>query len=119
MTPELSPEQVARSNAIWGELIERCRSGLLPFVKIDPANPQLIASLWDATPSDNEVEDTMRGVMYAELLLHRAKNWCGGGDPVRAIADICMAIARKGNPGAIESGFFVRLACCAMAGSLN
>jgi hypothetical protein len=57
---EMSPEQAERSQEIWNKFVEQCRSGPLPFVKSDPANPQVIASLWDATASDNEVEDAMR-----------------------------------------------------------
>ena len=116
---EMSPEQAERSNVIWAELIEQCRDGPLPFVKRDPANPQVIASLWDATGSDNEVEDTMRGVMFAQLLLHRAKNWRGAGDPFQAVSDVMMAIAQKGDPGAVEWGFFSRIAMLALAASLN
>ena len=55
---EMSPAQTERCQSLWNELVEQCRSGPLPFVKPDPVNPQGIASLWDATASDNEAEDT-------------------------------------------------------------
>jgi hypothetical protein len=116
---ELSPEIEARSQSLWNELVEQCRNGPLPFAKPDPNDPKIIESLWHVRSSGNEAEDVMRGCMYGELLLHRAKNWRGGGDPAQAIAEICLAIVKQGNPSFVEFGFFVRLACCAMAGSLN
>jgi hypothetical protein len=75
--------------------------------------------LFRSSSSGNEAEDIMRGVMYGELLLHRAKNWRGGGDPAQAIAEICLAIVKQGNPSFVEFGFFNRLAMLAMAASLN
>jgi hypothetical protein len=115
---EMSPEQAERSNAIWAELVSRI-DGPLPFVRVDPNDPQVIESLWHVSASGNEAEDAMRGVMYAQLLLHRAKNWRGGGDPAQAIAEICMAIAKKGNPSAVEFGFFCRASQLALAAALN
>jgi hypothetical protein len=114
MTPE---EQ--HSRAVWDQLVEQCRNGPLPFVKADPENPQNITNLWDVIDTGDELEDATRGLFYADLLIFRAKNWTGGGDPFQAIADICMEIAKKGNPGRVEWGFFSRLAMLAMAASLN
>jgi hypothetical protein len=56
MTPEMLPEQVERSQAIWRELTARI-GGPLPFVQVDPNNPQVITSLWDVTASGDEFED--------------------------------------------------------------
>jgi hypothetical protein len=118
MTPEMSPEQAHRSREIWRELTTRI-DGPLPFVRVDPNNPQVITSLWDVTASGDEFEDAARGCMFAELLIWRAKNWRGAGDPFQVISDVMMAIAKKGDPGAIERGFFSRIAMLALAASLN
>jgi hypothetical protein len=32
---EMSPEIDARNQVIWAKLVEQCRSGPLPFVKVD------------------------------------------------------------------------------------
>jgi hypothetical protein len=59
---EMSPEQGERSKAIWDEFVSRI-NGPLPFVRVDPNNPQTITSLWDATTSGNQLEDAQRGVI--------------------------------------------------------
>jgi hypothetical protein len=103
--PETSPAQEQRSRAIWDELVEQCRNGPLPFVRTDPNNPQAIISSWDVADSGNESEDLARGCFYAELLVHRAKNWRDRGnlsiDPFQIISAVLEAIAMKGNVGAI------------------
>jgi hypothetical protein len=119
VTPEISPEQEQRSRVIWNELVEQCRAGPLPFVRPDSENPENIAVLWDVTDTGDELEDATRGLFYADLLIYRAKHWRGAGDPFQAIAEICMEIVKKGNPGRVEWGFFSRLAMLAMAASLN
>jgi hypothetical protein len=73
VTLETSPEQEQRGRAIWDRLVEQCRNGPLPFVKVDPKNPPAIISLWDVADSGNESDDLARGCFYAELLVHRAK----------------------------------------------
>jgi hypothetical protein len=115
----LAQEFQARSEIIWDELREQCQKdgGKLPFVGIDPSDPSNIT--WNATSSGDELEDATRGMFCAEALIFRAKNWRGAGDPFQAIAEICMAIASKESPGAVEFGFFSRLAMLAMAASLN
>jgi hypothetical protein len=61
----MSPEQAERSREIWCELTARI-DGPLPFVRVDPNNPQVITSLWDVTSSGDQFEDAERGLMYAE-----------------------------------------------------
>jgi hypothetical protein len=119
MIPGMTSEQERRCQAIWTELVSQCASGPLPFVHPNPDNPQAIESLWSVTATGDDFEDAQRGLTYADLLIHRAKNWRGAGDPFQAIAEICMATVKKGNPGAIENGFFSRLAILALAASLN
>jgi hypothetical protein len=73
--------------------------------------------------SGNESDDLARGCFYAELLVHRAKNWRDHGglsiDPFQIISAVLEAIAMKGNVGAIERGFLGRIAILALAASLN
>lgn len=122
MTPDMLPEQVERSQAIWRELTARI-DGQLPFVQIDRNDPQVITSLWDVTASGHESDDLARGCFYAELLVRRAKNWRDRGnlsiDPFQIISAVLEAIATKGNVGAIERGFLGRIAILALAASLN
>jgi hypothetical protein len=123
MSPQISPEQELRNRAVWDRLVEQCRNGPLPFVKADPENPKVVGSLWNVTASGDLFEDNMRGLMYCDLLLHRVKSWRNHGslqiDPFLAVSEVLMAIAKKGDPGAIENGFFSRLAMLALSGSLN
>ena len=104
------PEQAERSQEIWRELVEQCLSGPLPFVRIDPTNPGTISKFWDVADSGNEFDDLARGCFYAELLVHRAKNWRDRGnlsiDPFQIISAVLEAIVMKGNVGAIERAFF-------------
>jgi hypothetical protein len=121
-TLETSPEQEQRSRAIWDRLVEQCRNGPLPFVRTDPNNPQAIISFWDVADSGNEFDDLARGCFYAELLVHRAKNWRGGNlsiDPYQIISAVLEAIAVEGKVGAIERAFLGRIAILALAASLN
>jgi hypothetical protein len=71
MAPEMSPEQVARSEAIWAELVEGCRKGPLPFIKVD--NSGQVVCLWDPPSTNNAVDDFVRGIFFCELLVWRAK----------------------------------------------
>jgi hypothetical protein len=129
MIPAISSEQAeqerlaqefrARGKIIWDELREQCQKdgGKLPFLGIDPSDPSNIT--WNATSSGDELEDARRGMFCADALVFRAKNWRGAGDPFQAVSDVMMAIAKKGEPGAVEWGFFSRIAMLALAASLN
>ena len=68
-------------------------------------------------------DDLARGCFFAELLVHRAKNWRDRGnltlDPFRIISAVLEAIVMKGNVGAIERAFLGRIAILALAASLN
>jgi hypothetical protein len=103
--------------------VSQYASGPLPFLRVDLNNPQIIESLWNVTESGDAFDDNMRGAMYCDLLVHRMKNWRHQSkskiDPFPAISDVMMAIARKGNPGPIENGFFSRAAMLMLAASLN
>ena len=39
VTPETSPGQEQRGRAVWDQLIEQCRRGPLPFVRIARSAP--------------------------------------------------------------------------------
>jgi hypothetical protein len=123
MTAEMSLEQAERSQALWEQLVEQCRNGPLPFVRPHPENPEVVGSLWNVTASGDLFEDNMRGLMYCDLLLHRIKNWRNHGsiqiDPFLGVSEVLMAIAKKGDPGAIENGFLSRLSMLALNASLN
>jgi hypothetical protein len=118
----ITAEQEQHSKAIWDELVSRIDERL-PFVTTSPDNPEVISSLWDVVDSGNESDDLARGCFYAELLVHRAKNWRDHGglsiDPFQIISAVLEAIAMKGNVGAIERGFLGRIAILALAASLN
>jgi hypothetical protein len=123
MSPQISPETDARNRAIWDKLVEQYRSGPLPFVRIDPTNPGTIIEFWDVADSGNESDDLARGCFYAELLVHRAKNWRDRGnlsiDPYQIISAVLEAIALHGKVGVIERAFLGRIAILALAASLN
>lgn len=123
MIAEVLPEQAERSQEIWRELVEQYLSGPLPFIRNDPTNPGTIIEFWDVADSGNEFDDLARGCFFAELLVHRAKNWRDRGnltlDPFRIISAVLEAIVMKGNVGAIERAFLGRIAILALAASLN
>jgi hypothetical protein len=123
MSPQISPETDARNRAIWDKLVEQYRLGPMPFVRVDPINPGTIIEFWDVADSGNESDDLARGCFYAELLVHRAKNWRDRGnlsiDPFQIISAVLEAIVMKGNVGAIERGFLARAAMLMLTASLH
>lgn len=82
---EISPAMLDRSRSLWDELVPQHVRGPLPFVRVDPDNPDEIASYWDVTDTGDEWEDQCRGLFYAELLVHRAKTVRGNFDPFQMI----------------------------------
>lgn len=113
------PALLGRGRVLWEGLLLRHLHGPLPFVRIDPDDPGLIVSFWEVTDSGDEWDDLSLGLFYADLLVHRAKTSRGNFDPFQMIQEVMLAIARKGNPGAIERGFLGRIAMLALIASLN
>jgi hypothetical protein len=118
-TIEVSPAMLERSRLLWGQLVPQHIHGPLPFVRVDANNPEEIASFWEVADGGDEWEDQCRGVFYAELLVHRAKTVRGNFDPFQMVQEVMLAIAMKGNPGAIERGFLARISMLALLASLN
>jgi hypothetical protein len=118
-TIQISPELVERGKRLWDELVPQHIRGPLPFVRVDADNPGVIVSFWEVTDSGDEWDDLSLGLFYAELLEHRAKTSRGNFDPFQMVQEVMLAIARKGNPGAIERGFLARISMLALAASLN
>jgi hypothetical protein len=116
---EISPAMLDRSRLLWDQLVPQHVCGPLPFVRADADNPNEIASYWDVADTGDEWEDQCRGLFYADLLVHRAKTVRGNFDPFQMIQEVMLAIAAKGDPGAIERGFFARVAMLAHAAALN
>jgi hypothetical protein len=121
---EISPILEERCRTKSDELMAQYdHTGPMPFVVLDMGDPDLIASYWNVEPSGDEFDDLARGVVFAELLVHRAKTWRNRDgllfDPFRIISEVMLAIAKKGDPGAIERGFLSRIAMLALAGSLS
>lgn len=116
-TIEISPAMLERSQLLWDQLVPQYMRGPLPFVRVDANNE--ITSYWEVADSGDEWDDISRGLFYAQLLVHRAKTARGNFEPFQMIQEILLAIARKGNPGAIERSFLGRIAMLALAASLN
>ncbi len=86
----------------------------LPFVEIDPENPDIPLSVWSVTESGDFFADSSRGIVYADALIRRSKQF----DPLigrGAIEAVLTEIIEKGHAGPIERGFVFRIAVVAMA----
>ncbi|MDR3420136.1 MAG: hypothetical protein P4L80_02660 [Xanthobacteraceae bacterium] len=117
---EISSAMQERGRLIWNELLlSQCTHRPLPFVQFDPTDPAVLVSAWNVANSGDEVDDLIRGVCYAELLVHCAKTARGDFDPFQVIQEVMVAIAKQGDAGAIARGFFARIAILALAASLN
>jgi hypothetical protein len=123
MTPEQINAAVERGRVIWDDLVAQCANGPLPFVKFDADDPGALVSAWSVEPSGDEVQDITLGVCYADLLIHRAKNWRNHGqlsiDPARIVSEVMCAIARQGALGPIERGFLERIGQLTIIAALN
>jgi hypothetical protein len=95
----------------------QCESRL-PFVELDPENPDMPLAVWSVTESGDHDADSATGIVYADALLRRSKQH----DPLigrEALMAVLTAIVDKGRAGPIERGFLYRIAVVAMAGSQN
>jgi hypothetical protein len=95
----------------------RCAS-ILPFVELDPDNPDCPRSAWSVHETGDVEADIAAGVVYAEALLQRLKplgSTVGRG----ALECVLQEMVRKGKVGPIEVGFLGRIAMAAVVASHN
>jgi hypothetical protein len=97
--------------------VARCESKL-PFVELDPDNPDCPLSAWTVTESGDCDADMATGVVYAEALIQRSKQ-LGSLTGRMALEAVLQEIVRKGKVGPIEMGFLGRVAMAAIVASQN
>jgi hypothetical protein len=94
-----------------------CKSPGLPFVATDCETGEVI-SPWSVTATGNFVTDLGTGLVYAEALIQRSKQFPFGCRH-QCVEAVLAEIVRKGVLGAIEQGFIGRFSMAAAAASLN
>jgi hypothetical protein len=100
------------------EVAEAECASRLPFVEIDPENPDCPLSVWTVTESGNHDADMATGVVYADVLARRCKQL--GSLMGRVVLEgVLQEIVRKGKVGPIEQGFLGRVAMAAIVASQN
>jgi hypothetical protein len=104
----------AASNAA----VDRCNGQVLPFVELDPDNPDMPGSAWTVSETGDRDADIATGLVYAEALIQRSK---GQGTLLGRLAleAVLQEIVRKNRLGPIEQGFLGRIAMAAIVASQN
>jgi len=116
MDPSASTRDAAIDAAT--EAAEAQCESRLPFVEIDPENPDMPLSVWSVTESGDHDADGARGIVYADVLIRRSK-LLGSLMGRSALMAVLTEIVEKGNAGPIERGFLFRIIAVAMAGTQN
>jgi hypothetical protein len=95
----------------------RCQT-TLPFVDLDPDNPDCPRSTWTVKETGSYYADLATGVVYAEALIDRSKQ-LGSLMGRMALEAVLQEIVRKGYYGPIEQGFLGRFAMSAIVATHN
>lgn len=95
----------------------RCQT-TLPFVELDPDNPDCPRSVWTVKETGSYYADLATGIVYAEALVDRSKQ-LGTLTGRMALEAVLQAIVQKGYFGPIEQGFLGRFAMSAIVATQN
>lgn len=105
-------------NAAVGAAVDQCNASPLPFVELDPGNPDCPRSAWTVKETGDQDTDLMTGFVYAQALIECSKR-IPRPVGIMAIEAVVSEIVKKGHLGPIERGFIGRLAMAVMAASQN